>query len=214
MNQKREKEMNKLLGILLVLLFCINPLVGCCQSHMVKLETGKTNHAMVLELCTNKNIYQPLEPIILLIKAQNISDTTVSINFPKRFSEDGYSINVYNKTYEKESQLTEYGNKFYTAKSSPISKREVMNEEREKAVHIKPQSSYTKQIILNRIYDLSLCSNYVISSSMTVYDWISSLTAIQMKSKPIQIRIVNNESLMPETNSPGSRFQPIKSNDF
>jgi hypothetical protein len=200
----------KSLKILLIILFCSNQLASYSEVNVIKSQIEPAKKRLALTLKTDKEAYLPCEPIVLSLSAKNISDATVSAYIPTPFNDYDCVVNVFNEKKNQNAIYTEYWKERNRNQTQTIIGRDNMIIRSGKSVRIKPGASYTRRIILNRSFDMTLCADYIVSSSMTIIDSLSNLSTITMEAKPIRIRVEAGESLRATIEPPDQPEKPQK----
>ncbi len=135
-----------------------------------------------LLLTSDKDVYTPCEPIILSITATNITDSTMTFFLPPSFGEDQFTFSVKNNSENKVSNVTSYGWALY--------KNLIPGSLSGHFLKFKPDDTYTKKFQIDRMYDMSMSGDYIISASFACLDYKTS-TASNPKTNSIQIKILN-----------------------
>lgn len=160
-------------------------------SNNSSIQIVENNKYVQILLSSYKDTYNSCEPIILSITATNISDATVVFLMPPDFSENKFTYSIYNNTQNMKSEVTSYGNMLYQGHFPRGVSGYFLN--------FKPNDTYTKKFQIDRIYDMSLSGDYIISASFACFD-LASKTGSYPKSNTIQIRITDeNPSILDDS---------------
>jgi len=167
--------MKKLMVMLLFILFVISKACFAGEDKMFK-ETI-SDSGVILRTEIDKNSYKFSEQIKLSVKLVNSSKEDISIGVTNGLI--GAKITVLNAKTKEAVPLTSYGKKLYDP-NRPI----FMN----KMETINPSQSYVFNMILNKIFDLSLASDYEVE--VEVYYFDLSKKELCIKSQPLKFNTI------------------------
>lgn len=165
-----------------------------CQAAKSIVQSNTNDICYTIKM--EKECFSPFEPIILSTSVSNVSDVTISISTMNRITPDKYMFSVFNTTHNLKSALTEYGKNEYINYNTTIIDNRRVTLYSGKGRFLNPKEIYCKSVHLNRLYDMTLSGEYIVSASYSYYDY-SQKKPLWIESIPS--RIIINENHFPVT---------------